>query len=197
MSNTCAASGHIRSHCFRIASFWARQYRELLPRLQGLSSWSARCRDNLLHIWPEGKWENDHTDAGMRCVQNALDKRLMNTVQRRELCLLSFPAVNIAFKFLTSSLNSAALRKPLQKLLPAVQMQKAYAEYNERAESMHRGSHGHFLVDLCRPGHMTACLRAFQSAVRCNDDNWDAQFGELPTSMSCQCAFLLCARVTF
>ena len=38
-------------------------------------------------------------------------------------------------------------------------------------------SRGHFLVDLCRPGHMTACLRTFQETIHCNDDNWDAHFG--------------------
>ena len=57
-------------------------------------------------------------------------------------------------------------------------MQKAYDEYNEQAK--HHGSKGHFMVDLCRPGHMTACLRAFQNAIHCNDDNWDAQFGAPP-----------------
>jgi hypothetical protein len=40
-------------------------------------------------------------------------------------------------------------------------MQEAYNEYNEHAEAS-GNSHGHFMVDLCRPGHMTACLRTFQ-----------------------------------
>ena len=53
---------------------------------------------------------------------------------------------------------------------------QAYREYNARAVELGR-SRGHFLVDLCRPGHMTACLRTFQETIHCNDDNWDAHFG--------------------
>ena len=34
------------------------------------------------------------------------------------------------------------------------------------------------MVDLCKPGHLTACLRCFQEAINCKDDNWDAQFGK-------------------
>lgn len=56
-------------------------------------------------------------------------------------------------------------------------MQHAYDEYNERARATNK-SRGHFMVDLCRPGHMTACLRNFQEATRCTDDNWESQFGE-------------------
>ena len=37
-------------------------------------------------------------------------------------------------------------------------------------------------VDLCRPGHMTACLRNFQETIKSNDDNWDAYFGALHTA---------------
>ncbi len=57
-------------------------------------------------------------------------------------------------------------------------MQEAYAEANEHAVAA-GGSRGHFMVDLCRPGHMTACLRTFQETIGCNDDNWDAHFGAL------------------
>ncbi len=53
---------------------------------------------------------------------------------------------------------------------------QAYRVYNARAVELGR-SRGHFLVDLCRPGHMTACLRTFQETIHCNDDNWDAHFG--------------------
>ena len=53
---------------------------------------------------------------------------------------------------------------------------QAYRTYNARAVELGR-SRGHFLVDLCRPGHMTACLRTFQETIHCNDDNWDAHFG--------------------
>ncbi len=58
-----------------------------------------------------------------------------------------------------------------------MQMQHAYDDYNERARATNK-SRGHFMVDLCRPGHMTACLRNFQEATRCTDDNWESQFGE-------------------
>ncbi len=40
-------------------------------------------------------------------------------------------------------------------------MQAAYDEYNEHAAAA-GNTRGHFMVDLCRPGHMTACLRTFQ-----------------------------------
>ncbi|KAA6417862.1 MAG: hypothetical protein FRX49_12160 [Trebouxia sp. A1-2] len=57
----------------------------------------------------------------------------------------------------------------------------AYDEYNDHARSSGK-SRGHFVVDLCRPGHLTICLRNFQERIKCNDDNWDAQFGEYWTS---------------
>jgi hypothetical protein len=50
-------------------------------------------------------------------------------------------------------------------------MQRAYDEYNDRARASGK-SRGHFMVDLCRPGHMTACLRNFQETIKSNDDNW-------------------------
>ena len=56
-------------------------------------------------------------------------------------------------------------------------MQRAYNEHNEQ-EVLAKRTRGHFMVDLCRPGHMTACLRTFQSVIRCNNENWDAQFGK-------------------
>lgn len=58
-----------------------------------------------------------------------------------------------------------------------MQMQSAYDEYNDHARSSGK-SRGHFIVDLCRPGHLTICLRNFQERIKCNDDNWDAQFGD-------------------
>ena len=62
-----------------------------------------------------------------------------------------------------------------------VQMQAAYDDYNDHARSSGK-SRGHFIVDLCRPGHLTICLRNFQERIKCNDDNWDAQFGKLTMS---------------
>lgn len=67
----------------------------------------------------------------------------------------------------------ASLRSEVFGLM---QMQHAYDEYNERARALNK-SRGHFMVDLCRPGHMTACLRNFQEATHCTDDNWESQFG--------------------
>ena len=61
-------------------------------------------------------------------------------------------------------------------------MQAAYDEYNDHARSSGK-SRGHFIVDLCRPGHLTICLRNFQERIKCNDDNWDAQFGELEAQL--------------
>jgi hypothetical protein len=55
-------------------------------------------------------------------------------------------------------------------------MQKAYEDYNERVVAAGQ-SRGHFLVDICRPGHMTACLRTFQEAINCREEEWDSRFG--------------------
>lgn len=57
-----------------------------------------------------------------------------------------------------------------------LQMQRAYAQYNESVRAFGQ-SRGHFMVDLSRPGHLTACLRNFQEHIGCTDDNWDAAFG--------------------
>ncbi|CAL5229191.1 g12471 [Coccomyxa viridis] len=62
-----------------------------------------------------------------------------------------------------------------------LQMQHAYDEYNDRVRATGK-SRGHFMVDLCRPGHLTACLRNFQEATGCSDENWESQFSELWTS---------------
>ena len=56
-------------------------------------------------------------------------------------------------------------------------MQQVYNDYNEHVRSSGKG-YGHFMVDMCRPGHLTICLRSFQNRIHCTDDNWDAQFGE-------------------
>ena len=62
-----------------------------------------------------------------------------------------------------------------------LQMQHAYDEYNDRVRATGK-SRGHFMVDLCRPGHLTACLRNFQEATGCSDENWESQFGA-PSSL--------------
>ena len=43
-------------------------------------------------------------------------------------------------------------------------------------------SRGHFIADLSRPGHLTARLRAFQTAIGSTDENWDAAFSEFWTT---------------
>lgn len=70
-----------------------------------------------------------------------------------------------------------------------MQMQHAYDEYNDRVRATGK-SRGHFMVDLCRPGHLTACLRNFQEATGCSDENWESQFsaphGQASFSLFCE-----------
>ena len=42
-----------------------------------------------------------------------------------------------------------------------LQLEEGYRQYNEQAVGSGR-SKGFFMVDICRPGHMTACLTTFQ-----------------------------------
>ena len=49
------------------------------------------------------------------------------------------------------------------------------------------------MVDLCRPGHLTACLRNFQEATGCSDENWESQFGVPLLLWTALC--LLCCMV--
>lgn len=56
-------------------------------------------------------------------------------------------------------------------------MEEAYRKSNQAALSSGR-SRGHFIVDLAKPGHMTACLSTFQSKIGASIDNWDAAFSE-------------------
>jgi hypothetical protein len=60
-------------------------------------------------------------------------------------------------------------------------MQRAYQAYNDAARASGK-TRGHFVIDLSRPGHLTACLRQFQERVGATDDNWDAAFAEAWTS---------------
>jgi energy-coupling factor transporter ATP-binding protein EcfA2 len=53
-------------------------------------------------------------------------------------------------------------------------MQRAYEQANE--DLLQDGGEPHFMVDLCRPGHMTACLKDFQVQTHSSQDNWDAAF---------------------
>ena len=78
-----------------------------------------------------------------------------------------------------------------------VQMQKAYDEYNDRVRATGK-SRGHFMVDLCRPGHLTACLRNFQEATGCSDENWESQFGKaLHRTPPCLCQKILLEKVRY
>ncbi|PRW57534.1 hypothetical protein C2E21_3791 [Chlorella sorokiniana] len=58
-----------------------------------------------------------------------------------------------------------------------MQMQRAYAHYNDAARASGK-TRGHFMIDLSRPGHLTSCLRQFQERIGATDDNWDASFAE-------------------
>ena len=55
-------------------------------------------------------------------------------------------------------------------------MEEGYRLYNESALS--KGGKGVFVIDLCKPGHMTSCLTTFQEVNGASIDNWDAIFSE-------------------
>lgn len=55
-------------------------------------------------------------------------------------------------------------------------MMRTYEATN--ADLKAAGKSPHFIVDLCKPGHMTACLKDFQEIIGCSVDNWDATFSE-------------------
>lgn len=62
-----------------------------------------------------------------------------------------------------------------------LQMEEAYKKYNMQA--IHEGkSKGHYMIDIARPGHMTACLSTFQENIGATEDNWDAAFQDNWTS---------------
>ncbi|MEW5306746.1 MAG: hypothetical protein WDW36_009189 [Sanguina aurantia] len=58
-----------------------------------------------------------------------------------------------------------------------LQLEGAYRTCNAALVASGR-SKGHFWVDLCKPGHMTACLTTFQETLRATTDNWDAAFSD-------------------
>lgn len=58
-----------------------------------------------------------------------------------------------------------------------LQMEDVYLAYNTQAISSSR-SQGSFIVDLCKPGHMTTCLTTFQETIGASIDNWDAAFSD-------------------
>ena len=45
-----------------------------------------------------------------------------------------------------------------------LRMMASYDSYNKQREA--EGKLGHFVVDLCTPGHVTTCLREFQAQIR-------------------------------
>jgi hypothetical protein len=73
-----------------------------------------------------------------------------------------------------------------------LQMEDAYARYNADALAAGR-SRGFFVVDIARPGHLTACLAAFQEAIGASADNWDAAFQVWQWRGLC----VVCLRVLF
>lgn len=54
-------------------------------------------------------------------------------------------------------------------------MQEAYARSSAALRSS-GSSRGHFMVDLTRPSHLTACLAAYRDRLGISEDAWDAQF---------------------
>ena len=53
----------------------------------------------------------------------------------------------------------------MRPLVPfRLQMEAAYRKYNEQAV-LSGQSKGQFIVDICRPGHMTGCLTTFQASA--------------------------------
>ncbi|KAJ9517147.1 hypothetical protein QJQ45_009092 [Haematococcus lacustris] len=58
-----------------------------------------------------------------------------------------------------------------------MQMEQAYRQANATAVESGR-SKGHFIVDLAKPGHLTACLTTFQQVIGASIDTWDAAFSD-------------------
>jgi hypothetical protein len=56
-----------------------------------------------------------------------------------------------------------------------LQMEEGYRKYNQAAAEGGK-SKGHFIVDLSKPGHLTACLTEFRTSIGASLDNWDAAF---------------------
>lgn len=70
--------------------------------------------------------------------------------------------------------------RPLQcagKTTIRLQMETAYTRHNEAAIASGK-SKGHFVVDITKPGHMTACLTTFMETIKASTDNWDAAFSD-------------------
>jgi energy-coupling factor transporter ATP-binding protein EcfA2 len=68
-------------------------------------------------------------------------------------------------------------RRGAGKTTIRLMMQRAYAEENAALRASGR-SRGHLIADLSKPGHLTARLRAFQTAINATDDDWNAVFSE-------------------
>mmetsp|Transcript_35212 Transcript_35212/g.78366 ORF Transcript_35212/g.78366 Transcript_35212/m.78366 type:complete len:519 (+) Transcript_35212:247-1803(+) len=58
-----------------------------------------------------------------------------------------------------------------------LQMEEAYKQYNDQAVASGK-SKGFFMVDIAKPGHMTACLTSFQETIGASIENWDASFSD-------------------
>ncbi len=55
-------------------------------------------------------------------------------------------------------------------------MMQKYVEHNKELVSSGHGPC--FVVNLCSPGHLDACLKQFMQSIGAGVDNWDAQFSE-------------------
>ncbi|KAG2499585.1 hypothetical protein HYH03_002527 [Edaphochlamys debaryana] len=61
-----------------------------------------------------------------------------------------------------------------------LQLEDAYRRFN--ADAVAKGGKGYFVIDLCRPGHMTHCLSTFMETIGASMDNWDAAFSDAWTT---------------
>mmetsp|Transcript_6775 Transcript_6775/g.16881 ORF Transcript_6775/g.16881 Transcript_6775/m.16881 type:complete len:520 (-) Transcript_6775:1033-2592(-) len=68
-------------------------------------------------------------------------------------------------------------RRGCGKTTIRMQMTEAYKQANEAAVASGK-SRGHFIVDLAKPGHLTACLTTFQETIGATIENWDAAFSD-------------------
>ena len=133
------------------------------------------CRDHIHFLREKGLWQDDNQNAG------ALSANATAPQADLSLWITTYDHFSVALTCMSRTLSKllthiCKVQLEYVQTVCCLQMQEAYDEYNDHARSSGK-SRGHFIVDLCRPGHLTLCLRNFQERIKCNDDNWDAQFG--------------------
>lgn len=143
---------------------------------------SCCCRNYIHLLWQARIWQDYDQDAGKPWTRanwhTLMPIWVPGVVPFTHTASVAFLNMHNKHAWPHASRRLTAFTCPRSQILRVVQMQAAYDEYNDHARSSGK-SRGHFIVDLCRPGHLTICLRNFQERIKCNDDNWDAQFGEL------------------